>query len=91
MNVAQTTIREAYLSSEFGLNLALKWTGLTEEEIAKYLGRNKKGKRKGFSFWPAGLEGGGVLRIAGLHLDPKNFGRRPGQKHPPKKFSPAAR
>jgi hypothetical protein len=70
MNVAQTTIREAYLSSEFGLNLALKWTGLTEEEIAKYLGRNKKGKRKGLlkgSICWLKVDSGGWVRFGGTY------------------------
>lgn len=38
----------AWLSTEFGLNIAMKWFNLNEEEIESIFGRYKKGKRKGY-------------------------------------------
>lgn len=43
----ETTWHEAYLSTEFGLNFAMRITGLTEAQLEAKFGRNSKGKRKG--------------------------------------------
>ena len=47
VNYATFHNRRAYLSTEFGLELAKKWFNLTEEELEEKVGRFKKGKRKG--------------------------------------------
>ena len=38
---------QAYLSTEFGLELAMKKTGMNEEQLEALVGRYKKGVRKG--------------------------------------------
>lgn len=45
--VASFSTHFSYLSSEFGLQLAIKKTGLTEAELEALVGRYKKGVRKG--------------------------------------------
>ena len=39
--------QKSYLSTDFGLQLAMKKTGLTEAELEAVVGRYKKGQRKG--------------------------------------------
>lgn len=40
-------IKSAYLSTDFGRDLALKRTGLSEDKLAELVGRYKRGPRKG--------------------------------------------
>jgi hypothetical protein len=49
MNIqkAQITSNQSYLSDDFGLQLAIKKLGMTEEQLAEKLGRYSRGKRKG--------------------------------------------
>lgn len=47
VNYASFDTKRAYLSTEFGLELAKKWFSLTEDQLEDLLGRYKKGKRKG--------------------------------------------
>jgi hypothetical protein len=44
---AQITFNTAYLSDDFGLQLAMRKLELTEEQLAEKLGRYSRGKRKG--------------------------------------------
>lgn len=44
---ANAETRTAYLSDEFGLNLACKKLGMTPEQIENLVGRYTRGKRKG--------------------------------------------
>lgn len=64
VNRAKVEIRTAYLSTDFGFELAVKKTGLTFAELAEKCGvykrGTKKGKLKGFVRWLKVVKGGWV-------------------------------
>ena len=47
VNYVKLNTGSTYLSTPFGLELAMKKTGMTEDQLEELVGRYKKGKRKG--------------------------------------------